>query len=380
MANKRDYYEVLGLNREAPPDEVDKAYRRLAKQFHPDRNSGDGEAMEKFKEAAEAYEVLRDPDKRQRYDRYGFAGLEGMAMPDFGNADVLSSMFGDIFDSLFGGGGRGRRGGPKGGRDVRVEIELELAEAASGVTKQLRFRREDVCSACRGSGGTEKSKRRDCQTCAGHGAVLQGGGFFAVQRTCPTCKGRGSQLSDPCKECQGNGRVPREGTVPVEIPAGIDSNMEFIVEGEGDAGDQKDPRGDLRVLVTVREHQFFKRHGDDLICQAVITFPQAALGCEIEIPTVDGKRITHVLPRGTQSHEVITIPGQGMPSVHDRHRRDRRRGSLLVQIVVETPRSLSKRQEELLRELADADDKNVQPQRRGWLDKVKSFFTDGSAK
>ncbi len=375
MANKRDYYEVLGLKREAAPDEIDKAYRRLAKQFHPDRNSGDGEAMESFKEVAEAYEVLRDPNKRQRYDRYGFAGLEGMQMPDFGNADVLSSMFGDIFDSLFGGGGGRGRGGPKAGRDVRVTVELDLAEAARSVTKQLQFRRADFCDACKGSGGTEKSKRRNCATCAGRGVVLQGGGFFAVQRACPTCQGQGSMLSDPCKECQGHGLVLREATVSVDIPAGIDSNMEFIVEGEGHAGEKNAPRGDLRVAVTVREHPFFTRHNDDLICQAVITFPQASLGCEIEIPTVDGKRFTHSLPRGTQSHEVVTITGQGMPSV-----RGRRRGNLMVQVLVETPRSLSKRQEELLRELADADDKNVQPQRRGWLDTVKSFFTEGTRK
>src|SRR2546421_2514922 len=191
MANKRDYYEVMGLTRDASTADIDRAYRNLAKQFHPDRNSGDGEAIEKFKEVAEAHEVLRDPDKRQRYDRYGFAGLEGVQMPDFGNADVLQSMFGDLFGSFFGGGGRSRRGGPRGGRDIRVEIELELPEAASGVTKQLRFRREDSCGACKGTGATEKSKRRDCQTCAGHGVVLQGGGFFAVQRTCPTCKGQG---------------------------------------------------------------------------------------------------------------------------------------------------------------------------------------------
>jgi molecular chaperone DnaJ len=194
-----------------------------------------------------------------------------------------------------------------------------------------------------------------------------------VQRTCPACQGQGSTLSDPCKECEGNGLVLKEADVTVDIPAGIDSNMEFIVEGQGHAGERGAPRGDLRVAITVRDHPFFKRHGDDLVCQAVITYPQAALGCEIEIPTVDGKRVTHTLPRGTQSHEVLTISGQGMPSV-----RGRRRGNLLVQIIVETPRSLTKRQEELLRELADADDKNVSPQRRGWLDKVKSFFTDGT--
>ena len=368
MATKRDYYEVLGLNRTAQPDEIKDAYRRLAKQHHPDRNPGDEDCAAKFREVSEAYEVLRDPDKRQRYDRYGFAGLEGMQMPDFGSSDFMRSVL-DMFGDLFGGGGRG---GPRQGRDVRVEVELDLAEAARGVRKEVRFRRAEYCSPCKGSGATDKSKRRSCSTCAGRGAVLQGSGFFSVQRTCPSCQGQGSTLSDPCKECQGQGLMLNETTVPADIPAGIDSNMEFIIEGQGHVGERGAPRGDLRVAVTVREHPFFKRHNDDLICQAVITFPQASLGCEIEIPTVDGKRISHSLPRGTQSHEIITIQGQGMPSV-----RGRRRGNLLVQIIVETPRSLTKRQEELLRELVDADDKNVPPQRRGWLDKVKSFFSDG---
>jgi molecular chaperone DnaJ len=376
MATKRDYYEVLGLKRDAQPEEINKAYRRLAMQYHPDRNPGDGEAAEKFREVAEAHEVLRDPQKRQRYDRYGFAGLEGMEMPDFSSAEGLSQIFGDLFESFFGGGGGGGgRRRPRSGRDVRVEIELDLAEAAKGVTKNVRVARAEYCDKCKGTGASESSKRQTCSTCNGRGAVLQGGGFFTVQRTCPRCQGQGSLLSNPCKECEGNGLVMKEATVAVPIPAGIDSNMEYIVDEEGHVGEQGAMRGDLRVAVTVREHAFFKRHGDDLVCQAVITFSQAALGCEIEIPTVHGKKLTHKLPRGTQSHDVITLAGQGMPSV-----RGRRHGNLLVQVVVETPRQLTKRQEELLRELAELEDRNVSPQRRGWLDKVKDFFSDGSKK
>jgi molecular chaperone DnaJ len=200
--------------------------------------------------------------------------------------------------------------------------------------------------------------------------VLQGGGFFTVQRTCPTCQGQGHFLSNPCKECEGHGLILQESTIPVEIPPGVDSNMEYLVEGEGHAGERGSPRGDLRVAIHVRDHAFFTRRGDDLICQAVVTFSQAALGCDLEIPTVEGKKIVHKLQRGTQSHDVITLSGQGMPNI-----RGRRRGNILVQVLVETPRTLTKRQEELLRELAETDDRNVSPQRKSWLDKVKSFFT-----
>jgi molecular chaperone DnaJ len=274
---------------------------------------------------------------------------------------------------MFGGGGR--RGGARSGGDVRVQVELDLAEAAAGVTKQVRFRRADVCTTCRGTGGTEKSKRQSCQTCGGRGAVLQGGGFFTIQRACPQCNGQGTFLTDPCRDCGGQGLVLKEVTVPVNVPAGIDSGMEYIVDGEGHVGDRGAPRGDLRVAVAVREHPLFRRHGDDLVCQAIITLPQAALGCEIEIPTVDGKRITHTLPRGIQSHEIVSINGQGMPNV-----RGRRRGNLLVQVIVETPRQLTKKQEELLRQLAELEESNVSPQRKSWLEKVKSFFTEGTKK
>lgn len=373
MPTKRDYYEVLGLKKDASADDLNRAYRELAKRFHPDRNSHDEESTQRFREVAEAYEVLRDPEKRQRYDRYGHAGLEGMEMPDFSSMDVLQSMFGNIFESFFGGGGRQR--GPRGGRDVRAAVELELVEAALGVTKQVRVRRADVCTTCRGTGETEKSKREKCATCNGRGAVVQRSGPLAMQRPCPKCEGQGAILTHPCKDCDGQGLVLKEVTVPVNIPAGVDSQMEMNVEGEGHAGDRGAPRGDLRVEISVRDHPFFQRHNDDLVCQAVITFPQAALGCEIEVPTVDGKKLTQSLPHGTQSHELLTIPGQGMPSL-----RGRRRGNLLVQIVVETPRQLTKRQEELLRELAVLDETNVSSQRGSWLDKVRSFFSDGSKK
>jgi molecular chaperone DnaJ len=367
MATKRDYYEVLAVERTAGADEITKAYRTLARQYHPDRNSGDKEAEARFKEVAEAYEVLRDPAKRQRYDRYGHAGLEGVPMPDF--SDILGGL-GDLFGSVFGNGRRG----PPSGHDVRVDVEVDLAEAASGVSRTLTFRRAEVCKKCRGTGSAD-GQRRTCRTCGGRGALLQGGGFFTIQRECPTCHGEGSVLTNPCKTCDGPGLIGEEASVPVTIPPGVDNNVEFVVEGEGHSGGPGTRRGDLRVRIHVRKHPLFERHGDDLVCQAFVTFPQAALGCEIEIPTVDGKKITHTLARGVQSHEVVTIPGQGMPSL-----RGRRRGNLHVQVVVETPKALTKRQEELLRELAELDEKNVSPQRRSWLDKLKGFFTDAPKK
>jgi molecular chaperone DnaJ len=372
MATKRDYYEVLGLKREASTEEINKSYRELAKRYHPDRNSHDEEATQKFREVAEAYEVLRDPEKRQRYDRYGHAGLEGVEMPDFSNMDVLSRMFGDLFENFFGGGGRR---GPRAGRDVRASVELDLVEAARGVTKQVQVRRADICTTCRGTGETAKSRRERCGTCRGRGVLLQSSGFMTMQRPCPTCQGQGAILTNPCEECEGHGLVIKEVMVPANIPAGVDSNMELTVEAQGHAGERGAPRGDLRVEIVVLEHPIFQRHNDDLVCQAIITYPQAALGCTIEVPTVEGKTITHTLPRGTQSHEIVTIPGQGMPSL-----RGRRRGNLLVQVLVETPRQLTKRQEELMREMAEMDDKNVSPQRKSWLDKVKSFFSDGAKK
>ncbi len=366
MANKRDYYEVLGVARDAQPDQIDSAYRRLAMKYHPDRNPGDDSAADKFKEVAVAHEVLRDPEKRQRYDRFGHAGLEGMDMPDFSSHDFMQSVM-DLFGGIFGGGGHG---GPRGGRDTRVVVELSLEEAARGVSKQVKFTRAEHCPACKGTGASSPSKRQTCRTCGGRGTFVQGAGFFSVQRACPACQGEGSVITDPCKECEGQGLVAAEATVTVNVPAGIDTNEYFTVRGEGHAGDAGAGRGDLQVIAKVREHSLFTRRGADLVCQAVITFSQAALGCDIEIPTIDGKRMTQTLPRGVQSHEVLSIPNQGMPTGRGR------RGNLYVQIVVETPKQLTKRQEELLRELADLEDRNVSPQRRSWLDKVKSFFTE----
>lgn len=365
MAAKRDYYEVLGIRKDADEEEIKRAYRRLAMQYHPDRNVGDEEAAQKFKEAAEAYEILRDPARRQRYDRYGHAGLEGMNLHHFSNADSVFDLFGDIFGDIF-----GRRGGhgPQPGRDLQVTLEVELTEAAQGVRKTVTIPREEVCVECSGSGGRRGTHPAVCRRCNGHGVVVQSQGFFRVQQTCRGCGGRGVVVTDPCPTCHGGGRTEVRRSLEVAIPAGVDTGNRIRVPGEGEAGDPGAPRGDLFCAIRVREHPLFQRDGPNLVCQVPITFSQAALGGEIEIPTLDGT-MDYRLKRGVESGEVVRVPGKGMPSL-----RGGRRGDLLVQVVLETPKNLSKRHEELFRELAELDHKHVSPRRRSFMEKLRSFF------
>jgi molecular chaperone DnaJ len=363
---KRDFYEILGVERTATDDEVTKAYRKLAMKFHPDRNVGEKEAEDKFKEAAAAYDVLRDPDKRARYDRYGHAGLEGLGGPDFRDARSVFDVFGNLFGDLF---GDCHRGGPQAGRDLQYALEIDLVEAAKGTRKTITIPREELCAECGGGGARRGTRPAPCRRCDGHGVVIQRQGFFQVQRTCPGCGGRGAVITDPCPQCHGAGRVTVKRTLDVSVPPGVDSGMRVRLNGEGEAGDPGAPRGDLFVLVRVRDHALFQRDGLHLVCQVPVTFSQAALGATIEVPTLDGRR-EHELPRGVQSGEVLRIAGQGMPNV-----RGGRRGDLLVQVIVETPKALTKRQEELLRELAELDHKHVSPARKGFLEKVRDFFS-----
>lgn len=369
-SGKRDYYEVLGIAKGASEEEIKKAYRQLAMKYHPDRNLGDPDAEEKFKEAAEAYEVLRDHEKRRVYDRYGHAGLEGMNVPHFNNAQSVMDLFGDFLGDLFGGrGGRGGRHGPQRGADLQIVVDIDLIEAARGIKKSVTLEREEVCGECSGSGARRGTRPATCRQCNGQGVVAVSQGFFRIQQTCRGCGGTGTILTDPCPACRGHGRVVSPRTVEVTIPAGVDTGNRIRYGGEGAAGDPGAPRGDLYCVVRVAEHAIFQRDGANLVCQVPITLSQAALGGDIEIPTLEGP-FTYRLKAGTQSHEVLRMPGYGMPSL-----RGGRPGDLLVQVTVETPRRLTKRQEELFRELAEIDQKNVSPERKSFLDRLKSFFT-----
>lgn len=375
MATKRDYYEVLGVERTATVEEIKGAYRVMAKRYHPDRNPGDAEAELRFKEAAEAYEVLSDQDKRTRYDRHGHAGLEGAGVHDFRNASAADvfSMFGEIFgSSLFedflrpAGAGRG----PRRGADVVTRLDITLEEAVRGVTKPIEVRRAEICEDCRGSGARKGSKPVVCSYCGGRGQVVHSRGFFQVAATCQSCGGDGVRVNDPCATCRGSGHVSVASTLNVDVPAGVDTGMWLQYRRQGDAGDLGADRGDLRIQVHVKPHPFFSRQGLDLHTQVPIGFPQAALGGEINVPTLDATEKLQIHP-GTQSGEIFRLKGRGVPD----YKSQRGRGDLLVEIVVEIPRELTPRQEELIRELAELDHEHVSPRRKSFLEKLRDFFT-----
>lgn len=371
MATKRDYYEVLGLKREASQDDIKKAYRQLALKNHPDRNPGDAEAERRFKEAAEAYEVLSDQDKRVRYDRYGHAGLNGAGVHDFRNAEDIMSAFSDIFGGgVFGDLFGQRRRGPRPGQDLLVKLEIDLLEAARGTTKQIEITRNETCTDCRGSGARKGTQPTTCQYCGGQGQVVASRGFFQVASTCPACGGEGVRINDPCPTCRGNGKVPATATIPVPIPPGVETGRWLQIRNQGEAGDPGAPRGNLRIQIQVKKHPFFEREKNDLICQVPISFAQAALGAKVEVPTLDGPDWITV-PRGTQSGEILRLKGRGMPDLNGRGR-----GDELVEIVVETPRHLTARQEELLRELAEIEHLDVSPRRKSFFEKLRDYFTE----
>jgi molecular chaperone DnaJ len=368
---KRDYYEVLGLKREASAEEIKKVYRKLALQNHPDKNPGDPDAEKRFKEAAEAYEVLGDSEKRARYDRYGHAGLNGTGFHDFRNAEDIMSAFSDIFGGgLFGDMFGSRRRGPRPGHDIQMRLEIELVEAARGTTKPVDLARHEVCDECRGSGARKGTIATTCDYCRGAGQVVQSRGFFQVATTCPACGGEGTRITDPCPSCRGSGRVAAKARLMVDVPPGVDTGMWLQLRNQGEPGDPGAPRGNLRIQILVRKHPFFERHGNDLHCQFPISFPQAALGADIDAPTLDGlDRVT--IPRGTQSGDVIKLKGRGMPDVNGRGR-----GDELVEVVVDTPRHLTPRQEELLRELAEIEHLEVSPRRKSFFERLRDYFTE----
>lgn len=375
MSQKACYYEVLGVPRNASKKEISAAYRKLAIKYHPDSNPGDETATEKFKAAAEAYEVLSDDTKRAQYDRFGHSGFEGGGgASQFQSMDDILDAFGDMFGfgDFFGGGGgrRGRR--VHRGRDVRCEVTLDLEEAARGVTKTVHFKRRSPCSTCGGSGARPGSSRETCRRCGGHGQVVQSAGILRVQTTCPTCGGSGTRVSRPCTACDGSGYEAGDVSIDVAIPAGVDSDMRVRLPNEGEPSPDGGPPGDCYCFVTVREHPLFQRDGNHLILQFPITYTQAVLGAEIEVPTLEGPdKLT--IPAGTQSGEVFRLRRRGMPDPHGGGK-----GDLLVQAVIEVPKKLTAEQEQLLRQLAQLEHAEVTPHRRSFMDKLRDYFAPGT--
>ncbi|MBL4849316.1 MAG: molecular chaperone DnaJ [Planctomycetes bacterium] len=365
--SKRDYYEVLGVPKDATGTQIKKAYRKLALKHHPDQNPGDGEAEARFKEASEAYAALSDDEKRERYDSYGHAGLEGAGGPDMESVFESFGFGGGLFEGLF-GGGRRRRSGSRGGASLQMEFEVDFMDAVKGASKSATFDRQEPCLECHGSGAEKGSKPVSCDTCGGRGAVLQSTGFFQIQTSCPSCQGKGTVIKALCNPCHGEGRVPRKREVSVDIPAGIEDGMRLRLAGEGEPGSSGAPAGDLFLVVRVKEHEFFQRQDDHVLLEVPISFTQAALGASIEVPTIHG-RDSLKIKSGTQSGSLFSIKGQGIPNV-----RSGRNGDQIVRVAVEVPKKLTKRQEELLREYAETEEVNVTPERKSFFDKIKSYF------
>jgi len=368
---KRDYYEVLGLSRDASEDEIKKAYRKLAMKWHPDRNPDNHKAEEHFKEAKEAYEILSDGQKRAAYDQYGHAGVDASAAAGggagFGN---FADAFGDIFGDIFGGGGRSRSTVYRGA-DLRYNLEITLEEAARGTETRIRIPALDECGTCKGTGAKPGTQPATCATCSGHGQVRMQQGFFSIQQTCPRCHGTGKTIPNPCPTCSGAGRVKQHKTLSVKIPAGVDQGDRIRLSGEGEAGVNGGPPGDLYVVIHIKQHAVFQRDHNDLHCEMPISFTTAALGGEIEIPTLDGYAKIKI-PAETQTGKVFRLRGKGIKGV-----RSSTQGDLLCHVVVETPVNLTARQKELLQELDSIDRTDSgrhNPRAKSWMDKVREFF------
>lgn len=371
--SKRDYYEVLGVERGASEQDIKKAYRRLAMKNHPDRNPDDETAKARFQEASEAYEVLSDAEKRGAYDRYGHEAVDGMAgagAGGFGGGGSFSDIFGDVFGDIFGGGG-GRRGGPQRGSDLRYTLEIDLEQAVKGTTAKIKIPTLVGCEPCDGSGAKPGSKPVTCTTCGGVGQVRMQQGFFSVQQTCPACHGKGKTISDPCTSCRGQGRVEETKTLSVKVPPGVDTGDRIRLAGEGEAGGDGGPAGDLYVQMAVKAHPLFERDGKHLFCEVPISIADAALGGELEVPTLDG-RVKLKIPPETQTGKQFRLRGRGIKPV-----RGGAVGDLLCRVVVETPVNLNKKQKELLEEFQRSlEGDSHSPKRKSWFDGVKDFFDD----
>jgi len=378
MSEKRDYYEVLGVSRDASPEEIKKSYRKLAVKFHPDKNPGDHTAEEKFKELGEAYEALSDPDKRAAYDRYGHAAFSGGMGGGGGRGgfggfhdpmDIFSQIFGGGFEDFFGGGGGRRKGsGKQRGSDLRYDLEISLEEAATGVEKELEIERYVPCDTCEARGTKGSGGVKVCSTCGGRGVVARQAGIFIQQSTCPECRGAGETISDPCKSCHGEGRVQRESRIKLRIPAGVDTGTRLRSAGNGDAGVRGGTAGDLYVFLHVRDHDVFERDDADLFCEVPLPFSTAALGGELKVPTLNGQASIKI-PAGTQGGTVFRLREKGMPALSSQ-----RRGDLNVRVQVEVPTKLSHSQQEKLREFAESIGDHNSPMQEGFFQKAKRFF------
>jgi len=363
---KQDYYELLEVQRNASPEEIKKAYRKKAYQYHPDQNPDNPEAEEKFKAASEAYEVLRDPEKRGLYDRYGHDGLKQSGFSGFGGFEDIFTSFGDVFEDFFGFGGQ-RRGGAtsaRKGSDLRYDLQIEFMEAVRGVEKEIEVEKYAVCSVCEGSRSEKGKKPTTCPTCRGTGKVVRSQGFFSISAACPSCHGEGVKISHPCKNCKGMGMVLEKKKLSLKIPPGVDTGSQLRLKGEGEPGRNGGPAGSLYVVIYVKESEVFKRHEADVLVTVPITYSQAAIGADITISTLEGEE-PFVVPAGTQSETLHKLQGKGIP-----HIRNYGRGDLIVRLVVNTPAKLSKRQDELLRELAELDGGAVRPHQKGFFEKL----------
>ena len=375
MATKRDYYEVLGVQRNASEREIASAYRKLAIKYHPDSNPNDEEATERFKEAAEAYEVLSDSEKRARYDQFGHAGVgAGAGGAGFQDVEDIFDAFGDLFGGAFGdffGGGGRRRARRRRGANLKTEVTLDLEEAAAGVTKDVSFRRSKVCRTCEGTGARPGSSATSCPHCNGRGQVVQSAGILRVQTTCPTCQGSGRVIAEHCSHCRGKGVEAEDVTLSVSIPAGVDNGMQVRLPAEGEPGPPGGEPGDCYCFITVRPHPLFEREDNNLYLEMPISYTQAALGAKIDVPSLEGRHELN-LPAGTESGQMFAIRNCGIPDP-----RSQRKGDLLVRTFVEVPKKLDAAQEQLLRELAEIEQANVAPRRKSFMERIRDYF--GSA-
>ncbi len=366
--HKSEYYEVLGISRSAEEEEIKKAYRKLAMKYHPDRNPGDKDAEDKFKEAAEAYEVLRDREKRQIYDRYGHDGLAGTGFRGFSGFEDISSSFGDIFEDFFGFGNRsGRRTRARQGSSLRYDLELSLEEAFQGKEEEISFTRWQKCDLCNGDGYAPGSEPQVCPTCQGRGQVVRSQGFFQISTTCPTCHGEGQVITNPCSECNGTGKVKEDRKINVKIPAGVDTGSRLRLPGEGEPGEHGGPPGDLFVVIHVKKHDFFTREGEHLLCEIPISFIQATLGGTVTIPVLGKDKADDMeIPFGTQPDDVLTLSECGMPSLQRN-----RRGDLFVKIKVKIPKKLTQHQREILEEFAKSEGTSTSKKEKTFWEKLR---------